>query len=197
MAQPLMLRNSPATLRIVDSYFGRPANIRYADVLAASELLSSVPFCRSYRVKNTQFRRYRRAGRCLHRAPATWPECATCRRRWGPASHAFPSESGASPAKCLHAVGIGLGIRCRSVMSRLSEAASLSRWTLPLLGERLRDSLCYRGCAREGHVRHYCHRQSAFGEREKGRHFFNPKMAIVASGLDLVTRQCHGLQVPA
>src|SRR5438093_12791230 len=79
----------------------------------------------------------------------------------------------------------------------LSEAASLARWTLPLFGEHLRDSLCYRGCAREGDVRHYCHRQSAFGEREKGRHFFNPKMAIVARSLDLLTRQCHGLEIPA
>src|SRR5213078_3373764 len=86
---------------------------------------------------------------------------------------------------------------CESRMSRLSEAASLARWILSLFRERLRDFLCYRGCAREGDVRHYCHRQSAFGEREKGRHFFNPKMAIVASGLDLVTRQCHGLEVPA
>src|SRR5205823_3402038 len=86
---------------------------------------------------------------------------------------------------------------CGSVMSRLSEAASFSRWTLPPFRERHRDSLCYRGCAREGDVRHYCHRQSAFGDRKKGRHFFNPKVAIVAGGLDLVTRQCHGLEVPA
>src|SRR5262252_6820342 len=77
-------------------------------------------------------------------------------------------------------------------MSRLSETASLARFR-----ERLRDSLCYRGRTREGDVRHYCHRQSAFGECEKGRHFFNPKMAIVTSRLNLLTRQRYSLELPA
>jgi len=80
---------------------------------------------------------------------------------------------------------------------RLREAASLVRWTLPLVRECLYDSLCNRWCAREGDVRHYRHGQSAFGDRKKGRHFFNPKMAIVAGGLDLITRQRQGLELPA
>ena len=107
------------------------------------------------------------------------------------------SESGASPAKCLHAVGVGLEIRSGSVVSRLSEAASLGRWTLPLFRERLCDSPGYRRCARERDVRHYGNRQSAFREREQGRHFFNPKMAIVTSRLNLLTRQRYGLELPA
>jgi hypothetical protein len=40
-------------------------------------------------------------------------------------------------------------------------------------------------------------RQSAFREREQGRHFFNPKMAIVTSRLNLLTRQRYGLELPA
>src|SRR5262249_2155940 len=41
------------------------------------------------------------------------------------------SESGASPAKCLHAVGVSLGIRCGSVMSRLSKPHHLPAGLFP------------------------------------------------------------------
>jgi hypothetical protein len=79
----------------------------------------------------------------------------------------------------------------------MGHSPSIVSWSAPLSRECLRDFLRYRGCARERDVRHYCHRQSAFREREQGRHFFNPKMAIVTSRLNLLTRQRYGLELPA
>jgi len=74
---------------------------------------------------------------------------------------------------------------------------SFVRWTLPLFGERLRDSLRIRRCARERDVRHDCNPQPAFREREQGRHFFHPQMAIVTSRLNRLTGQRYGLEIPA